>query len=128
MSNQKVWSEVFLGEPDAPTHYKINKFTNLIPVEVEYEENGDRRTVLGYMDYATQNIRFVDAKLHDEGMFREAVLGFMMRRNAKHLDAYQDRIPTPPAVDVSDLSAKANQKYEPPARGRVKETDGTDES
>lgn len=119
----KVWGEVFLGEPDAPIHYKINKFTNLIPVEVEYEENGERKTALGYMDYATQNVKFTDAQFTDEGMFREAVLSFLMQRNQRYADSFVT--PKAPEVDLSGVTAATNKQYKVPERGANKEADGT---
>jgi hypothetical protein len=98
MANEgKIWNEVHLGEANAPAHYRIAKFTNLIPIEVEFEENGEKRVVLGYMDYATQNIRFPDVKFDDEGMFREGLLAFMMNRNAKYAASYT--IPDPPTIN-----------------------------
>ena len=33
---------------------KILKVTNLIPVKVDYELNGDRKSVFGYIDYESQ--------------------------------------------------------------------------
>ncbi len=119
----KVWGEVFLGEPDAPIHYKINKFTNLIPVEVEYEENGERKTALGYMDYATQNIKFTDARFTDEGMFREAILSFLMKRNQGYADSYV--IPKAPDIDMGGVQAATSKTYKVPDRTEKKETNGT---
>jgi hypothetical protein len=96
------------GTASGDTRYKIRRVVNLIPIEIEYQEEGDPevRSAMGFIDYSTKEIRLPEgAESPRPETFRQAVLAFMMRR---HL-GYQVDVPEPDPAALDEVRRQQEQ-------------------
>lgn len=92
-----------------PEPIKIKAVRNLIPIQVDYDDNGTEHTIQGYVDYANMKVILAEAdRLPD---IENAILQFLMGRSDKY-DREMETVDIPPEV-YEEAQFQMNRTKEP---------------